>query len=1194
MSHNSSSSWSIVVKTVGKGFENRRCIHSSDEDNTNNDDGLVNSSSSSKRGSTALAVGSDGTLSFSVNVSPDDKVDSLHDEIEDITGVKPSQQRLIYRGRLIGKTDVGSLVVSENSKKSSNSNRSSGDSSIWSNTNSNSSSSSSSSSSSISNDEHENEQEHKTTTNDNDNNHNLRKDPKICQHPKEDQHQEYKIKDIVGLCDGQTIHLVKKRDDDTKKTNTTGTEAVGQDDTNRNSDIGDDNNDSTTSSTESDRAGSGGSGALLAALLGLGSLAEESGPISVGGPEAVARERTGMGAGVSTNNRISTRTNQNPPWMTTSNNNNSNSNSNTGETATAGISSGRTPRHIRRQNYRLVAEDLEVADPGSMESVRQGLMTLNTIINSQPNSSINCRVQNGGGGRHQQQRSSISTPNNHHLPHPLQTNREWFRGQWIDARDTVNQWLEATVMDIVDPLDVLNDAGMLHTDTPAHVHATRYGTSEQNPPRQRRVPNIDNDPAISANDLEGRRRLLLEECEPEDPREIDPSNIGNIDFAAATATISDSVHGSANINVSQLLSGRALSFRPRSNNDGVQLLLIHYNGWPHRWDEWIRSDSERLRPFRTRTRHSSMSTLASPTPQSILNEAPRTNIVQDGDEEDDRLAVLPQLNFAISRVSGLIGDIIYPEQERDVGRGINNPSVHSSRECDEDEHEHELEDLYPSNNCGRTTNTGTSTSTNHRRRTRAGVPWIEHEPDSVSADVVHRDYHNSIAMSNSEHNNGDRLSEAQFSNIEVPDDNDENHHETKQTVDNDNGNEAAISDGGSSSLVHDRNTRDSRTTSSSYTQAELHQLATLFDRLGRTLTDAAPHIASLAASLSPQEVASHNNNSSIDDGTENSNTVDYERSSAPLGGLLSLWSRERERRRQILDQENPTTRRSTTISAPIDPDHIDFASGLVNTMRGEVRSGPRSRASHQDDVASFLGSYLAAASLGSIGASNDENGDNSSGFARLLQRGSGGGSGDNGIDIHIHAIVTAPGVSPGGMGIANLSNGGGGTPTATTLAGATRSVFASNLSSVPVRASVGTSLSDNIVEPTDEEDYSDLFSELYSESPTPIDPNGSPGQGGSEESAVSPPSRNGAADDDDDGNANNSSNNLSSPISSNNITIEEHESTFDAASVVTPSGSNSNRSTRQASERRSGVFRLFRRRSSRTNYNQDGSNSEGT
>ncbi|GMH72736.1 hypothetical protein TL16_g05995 [Triparma laevis f. inornata] len=41
----------------------------------------------------------------------------------------------------------------------------------------------------------------------------------------------------------------------------------------------------------------------------------------------------------------------------------------------------------------------------------------------------------------------------------------------------------------------------------------------------------------------------------------------------------------------------------RSEDDACQIVRIRYNGWPSRWDEWVRVDSGRLSPFRTKTRH---------------------------------------------------------------------------------------------------------------------------------------------------------------------------------------------------------------------------------------------------------------------------------------------------------------------------------------------------------------------------------------------------------------------------------------------------------------------------------------------------------------------------------------------------------------------------------------------------------------
>ena len=90
-------------------------------------------------------------------------------------------------------------------------------------------------------------------------------------------------------------------------------------------------------------------------------------------------------------------------------------------------------------------------------------------------------------------------------------------------------------------------------------------------------------------------------------------------------------------------------------------------------------------------------------------------------------------------------------------------------------------------------------------------------------------------------------------------------------------------------------------------------------------------------------------------------------------------------RPNLTGQENDTTQ-PTTSAGPVNPDHKDFASGIVNTSHGEVRSGPRNRASQKDNVASLLGTYLAAASLGSTASSNGEKGSGAtSSLARLLQ-----------------------------------------------------------------------------------------------------------------------------------------------------------------------------------------------------------------
>lgn len=514
--------------------------------------------------------------------------------------------------------------------------------------------------------------------------------------------------------------------------------------------------------------------------------------------------------------------------------------------------------------------------------------------------------------------------------------------------------------------------------------------------------------------------------------------------------------------------------------------------------------------------------MACPTPQSIFNEAPRTNICENGDEEEDRFAVLPELNIALTRVSELLGELV----QRDQGRIMND----QSKDFDEDE----LEDLRPSVAVG---------SNHSNERAKSDLPWMARKSGDGNATRTNSDENLPSVYDES---NGGREAE-HASNIDF---------RTSEE-------EPRSSESGRNHDVR-----------ALYSQGELRNLATLFDRLGRTLTDVAPHIASAAASLPAQEPANSlsNDEQNASANTQSSNSFEVDTSSAPLGGLLSLWSRERERARRNNSNEENTTTRPIAPSAPVDPDHIDFASGIVNTTRGEVRSGPRSRASHQDDVASLLGTYLAAASLGSAVSSNDENGSGAtSSLARLLQRGAGGGSGDNGIDIHIHAIVTAPGVSPGGMGIATLTSGGS-SPTAT-LGGA-RNILSSNRSSIRADGGIlrtGTSLSSNVVEPPDEEDYNDLFSELYSESPTPIDPNGSPTQREGDSNMHS--SADGSADDD-------GTENLFSAANPGDNS-EQVESPSNAAFTTPPSNRRRSSQRRESASRRSGVFRLFRRRNSR-------------
>lgn len=785
--------WSISVKTVGGG------IH--------------------------IDENPSGERQFTVRVSPEDRVASLYDQIEASTGLKASQQRLIYRGRLIGLKDLSNNP---------------------------------------------------------------------------------KIKDIAGLSDGQTIHLVKRRETETPETSADGALS----------------SDSTTSrdAGDGDLLGTGsGSRGLLAALLGLSSgLSDES-------DEPTTTRRWGLGA-------------------------------------------SRAARSSRRPHHRLTAEDRQVPDPGSLEPVRQGLLTLHTLLPHMP-----------------------------HSHNPLEANREWYRGQWLDVLDTVNQWLEATVVEIMHPHQILPQA----LDNPSLSDRPR-----------RRPPQIHCDPPVSASDLEGRRHLLLEPCDDE-----------------------NDVHD---------LGGELAGFRPRSCNQGVQLLLIHYNGWPHRWDEWIRSDSDRLRPFRTRTRHPNVSTTASPTPQSVFHEAPRTNILPHGDDTDDRWAVLPELARAVAAVNEIL-------QQQIVAA----PGSH---------------DL------------------------RSNLPWASSTPTAPN----HPD--DLVPPSEGE----------DTSNIIRPLDNAELDHEDDGSAD------LAVNLDDMLGMALSGPIRPPTTGSrSQYDQRELFNLATLLDRLGRTLTDAAPHVASLAANLASEQANSAEADELFEEAVEqaleeiaDSMPADSDGSAADtsIGGLLSLWSRERRRRNNAVSN---STNADPAIEAPSNtvttPDIEDYVNGLVNMTRGEVRTGPRSRLA-SDDVANLLGAYLAAATLGGAASSTgdgdaEEAGTStgaSLGIGQLLRGGTIGGGGSGGIDIHIHAVVTAPGMATGGLGITTL--GGGGALTATGIGG-TRNLFSTtqrrNSSTTSIlrtsRTPSGSLLSSRRRNnPSEDEDDAGIFAELYSETPEPIDPNGSP------------------------------------------------------------------------------------------------------
>lgn len=297
--------------------------------------------------------------------------------------------------------------------------------------------------------------------------------------------------------------------------------------------------------------------------------------------------------------------------------------------------------------------------------------------------------------------------------------------------------------------------------------------------------------------------------------------------------------------------------------------------------------------------------------------------------------------------------------------------------------------------------------------------------------------------------------------------------------------------------------------------AQLRQLAPLLDRLGRTLTDAAPHIAALADSLPRRDVPPINDSSIT---SPSQPTADEEadpfqllaaRTSHLQFGLGDTNAEETSvavgPSRAQHGQDVVVHEETTSI---MDPDLTDYINGMVNTTRnlGGARWGRNnsnrdtSTFVDQTGSASLLASYLAsvggnAAAIGGDGSADSNRfgvGTHSigNGNPRVIRMGGGNGDirgsglgGGPGIDIHIHAIVTGPGMGAfgglGGLPFDNLGIGG-------TAPTASRQTNHNRVVRVDTAAATGAA----VASPTQNNDDADLFAELYSESPDPVNLHG--------------------------------------------------------------------------------------------------------
>merc|ERR1712238_486038 len=620
-------------------------------------------------------------------------------------------------------------------------------------------------------------------------------------------------------------------------------------------------------------------------------------------------------------------------------------------------------RRRRMNSHRRTASDPAYPEPSSLEPVRQGLMTLHTMIGSERN---RCNHQNNDNGEVKQSEKHSSSIN---------AKRKWYRGQWIDCRDTVNQRLEATVVEVVSPADILvtpaRSSHIIQCLKPSPVDA-----------------------AVDANDFTGRLRLLLKQADDE------------TDTALSDLNSNDELIG----------------YRERNKNDGVQLLLIHYNGWPHRWDEWTRSDSERIRPFRTRSKHlPNRSRHACPSPQSVFHAAPSTSI-EDDDDSIDRKAILSELYYSVTSISSLFS------------QSINLESVQDSRSDD-----------------------------------NAVLPWKKAMklPDKNSVEF--------------EGNGGEEVKKEDES------DTDPSSNELPSTE------------------------------LENLSKRRLEALAPLLDRLGRVLTDAAPHVAALAEHL-PSKLRENENSEKVksnieevnndDEEVDRKNDIeeDNEENSEGNRSLRPSWvnNNDESALTPLLsnDAENSIDCEESIESDEGNPDHIDFVNGFINVsshdprrIRGSSAEGPLNVGDNNTSLGSSLLSYLASGNAGNNDGTIEDGSEQEGPRVLRLTRGSGGGGGGGGgngigsgtnngggIDIHIHAIVTGPGGGGAGLGgISDLAGILNGTATPISMP----SPAPTPIQSVSLLPS-GEAEQRSPVTPEDEDDLG-LFSDLYSVTPRSID-----------------------------------------------------------------------------------------------------------
>ena len=1080
-------------------------------------DGKLQSPSAAATTPTATAIGTDGHHApFSVQVDPDvDTLDGLHERICERTGLPVELQRLIYRGKIISSGGGGGISSPAAAAQSGG---------------------------------------------------------------------QLLLRDVAGLGDGQTIHLVPRPAPSAAASAAATSSASGSatagatpipsalggggaaaaDDDDAASDtllsalLGGDGGGGSGGGGGGTSIGSG-SAALLAALLGLGLGGGGGGGGTRGGSTAgattttanigTAGAATAAAATPSTSDLLGSEIGQlltggtalTPATTAAAGTATAPTMAATANRTAGGGGVRRQRRGTTRLSHILTADDLRerrVQRLGSLEPVRQGLMTTHTILHG-------AGLGESVTAADAESSSSSAAERRRGLPP-----RRFYRGQWVDALDTVNAWLEATIVDVASPEDVLGVRPSTISNYSQHHHG------EANPHRNRRSGlggvvrrNEDEmngeegaqhrtegfggrqgrpraDPIVGANDWEGRRMLLLEP-DP-DTDDFDPT-----DRTFTTAGEQD------------LSSYRE---RPSNTENDVQLLLIHYNGWPRRWDEWIRCDSPRIRPFRSRTSHmvSDQSGRrqrqsypdqgrigACPSIRAAFHAAPPTHICPRGpanpllgnEETPERIAALMELRSVLRNVDGLITACI-EDHHRSTAFG----------ETDDDESNHyEREDSVES----------------YRR---------EFDGDAYDEEIVDEDGDDGDG-------GNDVDDEGSISRFFGDDDSflegDEddrirylpwNCHQEQRvcTV----GMEMCPTS--STSVAAARHLDPA---------SRLNTLGPLLDRVGRVCVSLAPQVSVMGEDYPVEKDHADETSSAGRSRREDTEEV-YEKAEAPSSGNEG----EEDVRNEEDEDDLFSARVRSDLSSGLpqddgewwnaEPDMADYSNAIVNDAppldRSPARSSvPRNQnqggggSSLADNITSAL---LAAALVSSTGAGAGGGGRGGTGIGataaaaaatpsggnaagpRLINLGSSnvmqGGPGlGSGIDIHVTMLVSSGGGGGGGSFGAGAGVGG----VSAQHVASTNNAFMTPTAAAP-SPSVGN----------DEQDDG-LFDELYTETPSPAAWDRSPTRDDDDDDSSDPPSTFGSYDDDDEDDG------IDDDSSMDDLSLEDSDEDCDDSSVESES-----------------------------------------